>query len=190
MQTSAAPDPAHTRTRPAHWLAIAAALAAVVTGAGLLQPDQATASRAATDPGRTITAAPAPDPSRVRLPLECGTVAGIATKQATGDLDGDGRPETVVAGRCAAGSGTPPSGLYVLTGAGDPTPRLIATLLEPAHGQSVAELAINDGVISATLLGYSSPDVPGCCPDQREQTEWQWRDGKFVRAPQAGTRGV
>lgn len=106
-------------------------------------------------------------------------------KQAPGDLDGDGRPETVAVARCAAGSGTPPSGVYVLTQGSGVTPRVVATLVDPAQEMSVGDFAVRDGIISATLLGYSSAAVPRCCPDQQEEVTWQWQGGAFVRATQA-----
>lgn len=125
MQTSDLPDLAHTDTTPMHWLATATAMAAVIAGAGMLQPDDATASAS---PSHRTTAqhgtAPvaAPDPAGVTFPLQCGTADSTVADQVPGDLDGDGRPETVAVARCAAGSGTPPSGVYVLTREAGPHP--------------------------------------------------------------------
>ncbi|MER5770522.1 hypothetical protein [Streptomyces sp. NPDC001985] len=196
MQTSALPDLAHTRTRPVHWLATAAAMAAVVAFAGLVQPGAATASHAGegpttrSGPGPADTAAPAPDPDRVTLGPECGRAAAVVVKEATGDLDGDGRPETVVAARCDAGGGNPPSGIYVLAADRKGAPRVVATLLDPAERQSVGELAVRDGAVAATLFGYSSPDVPSCCPDVRDKAEWRWKGGKFLRTAQSEPRAL
>ncbi|MFF3290025.1 hypothetical protein [Streptomyces sp. NPDC003023] len=193
MQNSVAvPDLAHTHARPVHWLATAAAMAAVVAGAGLLQPEAATASQpgGGTETTTAAAAAPAPDPAAVRLPVECGGLPSVVTQRATGDLDGDGTPETVVAARCDAGSGTPPSGIYVLATGRDAGPRVVATLLDPAGKQSVGALAVRDRTITATLLGYSSAAVPSCCPDEREKVKWQWQGGKFVRSAQAAARGM
>ncbi|GAA2232177.1 hypothetical protein GCM10010232_18700 [Streptomyces amakusaensis] len=178
MQTSALPDLAHNRSRPVHWLATAAATAAVVALAGLLQPGAATASQ----PDRAAPAAgrPAPD-VRTPLPLECGSVPSAVVREAVGDLDGDGGLERVVVARCQAGSGTPPSGIYVLAAGRDGTGRVVATLIGPERRQSVERLAIRNGTISAALLGYSSDQVPSCCPDEREEAEWRWSDGKFLR---------
>ncbi|MBT2367470.1 hypothetical protein J7E88_19705 [Streptomyces sp. ISL-10] len=193
MQNSAAvPDLAHTHARPVHWLATATAMAAVVAAAGFVQPDAATASQKGSEP-RTATAAapvPAPDPAGVPLPLECGAVGSVVTKRATGDLDGDGSPETVVAARCDAGSGTPPSGVYVLAAGRGTAARVVATLVQPAEKLSAGALAVRDGAITATLLGYSSPQVPSCCPDEQERVEWRWRGGKFVRAALPEARGM
>ncbi|MEV4330192.1 hypothetical protein AB0K02_06580 [Streptomyces sp. NPDC049597] len=193
MQNSAAvPDLAHTHARPVHWLATATAMAAVVAAAGFVQPDAATASQKGSE-SRTVTApasASAPDPAGVELPLECGGVDSVVTKRATGDLDGDGGPETVVAARCAAGSGTPPSGVYVLAAGRGTAARVVATLVQPVEKLSVGSLAVRDGVITATLLGYSSPQVPSCCPDEQEKAEWRWQGGKFVRAVPPEARGM
>ena len=190
MQTSAVPDLAHTHARPVHWLATAAAMAAVVAGAGLLQPDAATASQSGSQPQTATAAAPAPDPTAAELPLQCAGLKSVVTRKASGDLDGDGSPETVAVARCDAGSGTPPSGVYVITQGSGTEPRVVATLVEPAQKLSVGALAVRDGVITATLLGYSSPNVPSCCPDELEKAKWQWKGGKFVRTAQSEARSV
>ncbi|MFE2035805.1 hypothetical protein [Streptomyces scopuliridis] len=197
MQLSDAPDLAHTRPRPVHWLATATAMAAVVALAGLLQPGAATASQSgsgspkAAAPGRAPL--PAPDPSGVDFPLECGGVGTTVVKKASGDLDGDHNPETVAVVRCAAGSGTPPNGVYVLTRTGgeDEKARIVATLVDPKEKLTVGpDFAVRDGEIIATLLGYSGPAVPSCCPDEEQRVSWQWRNGAFVRGERPVARSV
>ncbi|MGW1886213.1 hypothetical protein [Streptomyces sp. NPDC001970] len=183
MQTSATlPDLAHTHTRPVHWLATATAMAAVVAGAGLLQPDAAKADQSGSEVA--TAAAPAPDAAAVELPLECGGAGTAVVKRASGDLDGDGGDETAVVARCEAGSGTPPSGIYVIARSSAGQPRVVATLVDPSERLSVTDFAVRDGAVTATLLGYSSPDVPRCCPDEREKVKWQWSGGKFVESVQ------
>ncbi|MFI2781789.1 hypothetical protein [Streptomyces sp. ALB3] len=195
MQTSALPDLAHTGAKAVHWLATATAMAAVVAVAGLLQPEAATATaeaseqRVATQHGGT----PAPDPESVAFPLDCGAAGRTVADSAPGDLDGDGRPETVAVVRCAAGSGTPPSGIYVVTQPSGAPPRVVATLVDPAQKLNVTDFTVRDGRISATLLGYSSAEVPRCCPDELEKATWRWKGSAFVRSatPAASTaRGV
>ncbi|PZT75308.1 MULTISPECIES: hypothetical protein [unclassified Streptomyces] len=186
MQTSALPDLAHNDSKPMHWLATATAMAAVVALAGLFQPDASASTSTRSTPAqqRQTERAAAPDPAEADFPLDCGTVGHTVAKQAPGDLDGDDRPETVAVVHCAAGSGTPPSGVYVLTQRSGSAPRVVATLVEPAQQFSVGDFAVRDGVISATLLGYSSSSVPSCCPDQQEKVTWQWQNGAFVRNSQ------
>ncbi|MFJ6252227.1 MULTISPECIES: hypothetical protein [unclassified Streptomyces] len=193
MQLPAAPDLtdlAHTHAGPMHWLATATATAAVVALAGLLQPGPAgtatTATAAAPRP------AAAPEAASAAYPLECAGGPHTVARRVSGDLDGDGNPETVAVVHCEAGSGTPPSGIYVLTrgeGAGAPA-RVVATLVAPEQHKSVTELAVRDGAVLATLLGYSSFDVPRCCPDEKEQVSWRWRGGAFVRAGQEAARSA
>ena len=189
MQTSAVTDLAHTHARPVHWLTTATAMAAVVALAGLLQPDPAGAAGAHGAPAPR----PAPDSDTARFPLECGGNPSTIAQRATGDLDGDGNPETVAVVHCEAGSGTPPSGIYVLThgkGTGTPAARVVATLVEPSQQKNVSGFTVSGGAVHATLLGYSTPDVPSCCPDQHEQVSWRWQGGTFVRTAQNQARAV
>lgn len=200
MQLSDVPDLAHTRPHAMHWLATATVMVGVVGLAGLLQPgDGAPRSGhgVATATTRDHAPFPAPGTAGVDFPLECGGVGSVVTEKASGDLDGDGNPETVAVVRCDGGSGTPPSAVYVLTrGTGSgasaaPPARIVATLVTPGDKESVGEgFGIKGGVVLATLLGYSTPDVPRCCPDEKERVSWQWRNGAFVRSDLADGRSV
>ncbi|MFF2384719.1 hypothetical protein [Streptomyces sp. NPDC058108] len=191
MQQSVVPELAHTHTRPIHWLATATALAGVVALSSVVQPGSATAAQ----PGAAAKAAPAaiapPDPAAVTFPIDCGPAEAVVRKKASGDLDGDGSPETVAVVHCDAGSGTPPDGVYVLTGGGaGKAPRVVATLVAPKDRLTVTDFAVRDGAVTATLLGYSSADVPSCCPDVKEGAKWQWRNGAFIRSTPSGAQSV
>ncbi|MFF8231698.1 hypothetical protein [Streptomyces caelestis] len=192
MQPSAVPELAHTHTRPIHWLATATAVAGVVALSSFLQPGAATAAQAAGPATRSAPAnATAPDPAAVEFPIECGPVKALVEKKASGDLDGDGKPETVAVVHCNSPMGTPPDGVYVLTRRGDGgEPRVVATLLDPKDGTTVSDFAVRDGAVTATLLGYSSSDVPRCCPDVRSDVKWRWQNGAFMRSAPAGARSV
>ncbi|MET9765707.1 hypothetical protein ABZ016_42710 [Streptomyces sp. NPDC006372] len=192
MQPSAVPELAHTHTRPIHWLATATAVAGVVAFSSFLQPDAATAAQAA---GPRTKSAPAhfapPDPAAVTFPIECGPVQAVVKKKASGDLDGDGSPETVAVVHCDSPMGTPPDGVYVLTRDGDSgKPRVVASLLDPQKRTNVSDFAVRHGAVTATLLGYSSADVPRCCPDMKSDVKWRWQDGSFVRSTPSGARSV
>ncbi|MER5933115.1 hypothetical protein [Streptomyces sp. NPDC002054] len=194
MHNPAEPALPHTHARPLHWLTTAAAMAAIIAAAGLLQPTPAAGARTPTPTPKAAAApgpqapgtqpapqAPAPDPQAAAYPLDCRGGPHQITGTAQGDLDGDGHPDTVVAVRCEAGLGTPPNALYVL--APDPADRtrsrVVATLLPAERRRHVTELAVRDGAVTATLLGYSAPEVPRCCPDTREHAKWAWTAGKF-----------
>ncbi|MGE9694480.1 hypothetical protein ACQKFA_11920 [Streptomyces sp. CH6] len=194
MQHSVEPELAHTRTTPLHWLAVAAALCAVISLSSVFQPDEAGATpHPAPAPSPSSHAAarpvPAPDASLATYPLTCPAPPGEKAEPPTlaahvaGDLDGDGSPETVALVHCAAGSGNPPEGLYVLTRtAARKTPRVVATLLDPAEQRTVEDLAIRRGQVRASVLGYSSLDVPRCCPDVHQATAWTWHGKSFTRS--------
>ncbi|MEY2247904.1 hypothetical protein AB8A21_34065 [Streptomyces sp. BF23-18] len=194
MQQSVVPELAHTQTSPIQWVATATAIAGVVALSSLVQPDPATAAQSGKGPSAAAApAAPAkaPDPAGVDYPIDCGPVKVLVQKKASGDLDGDGRPETVAVVRCDAGSGTPPNGVYVLTQAEEARrPRIVATLIDPKDRLSVTDFAVRDGDVTATLLGYSSADVPSCCPDLRQTAKWQWKNGAFIRSTPPEARGA
>ncbi|MFF2995475.1 hypothetical protein ACFVTC_13015 [Streptomyces sp. NPDC057950] len=191
MQQSVVPELAHTHTRPIHWLATATAVAGVVALSSVVQPGSATAAQ----PGPGAKAAPAaiapPDPAAVTFPVDCGPTEVVVQKKASGDLDGDGSPETVAVVRCDAGSGTPPNGVYVLTqGGAAKKPRIVATLVDPKDRLSVTGFAVRDGAVTATLLGYSSADVPSCCPDVKDRAKWQWKNGAFIRSTPSDAQSI
>ncbi|MFF4589455.1 hypothetical protein [Streptomyces sp. NPDC001388] len=188
MQQSAVPELAHTHTRPIHWVATATAVAGVVALSSVLQPRPATAAQATEAPPR---AAAAPATTGIDFPIDCGPVKALVQKKASGDLDGDGTPETVASVHCDAPMGTPPDGVYVLTrSAGSTHARVVATLVDPKDRTTVTSLTVTDGAVLATLLGYSSADVPSCCPDVKDSAKWQWKDNAFVRSTPAGAHSV
>ncbi|MGW4564549.1 hypothetical protein ACWEN3_19745 [Streptomyces sp. NPDC004561] len=193
MQQSAVPELAHTHTRPIHWVATAAAVAGVVALSSFVHPGSATAAQPAA--GTEVKSAPAavapPGTTGVKFPLRCGPVKAVVVKKATGDLDGDGRPETVAVVHCDAPMGTPPDGVYVLTRSADGgAARVVATLVDPKDRVTVTDFAIRTGTVSATLLGYSSDAVPSCCPDMKTPATWRWNGNAFLRSTSSGAHTV
>ncbi|MGW0767985.1 hypothetical protein [Streptomyces sp. NPDC002676] len=193
MQPSAVPELAHAHTRPIHWVATATAVAGVVALSALVQPGSATAAQPT--PGTETRSAPAavaaPSTTGVAFPLNCGPVKAIVVKKATGDLDGDGRPETVAVVHCNAPMGTPPDGVYVLTrGTDNGKARVVATLVDPKERLTVTDFVLRERTVSATLLGYSSDDVPSCCPDVKTATAWKWNGSAFIRSTPAAAHSV
>ncbi len=194
MQPSAGPDALpHTRTRLVHWTATAAALSAVLGLSAVVQPPGAMAGQAG-----SVTADDGPDAALARYPMDCGpreerAVAVLDT--ASADFDEDGRAETVALVRCDTPAGTPPSGIYVLAHPAeqDGRPRIVETLLSPDEGMSTRGLTVSEHrgrTIAVTLLGYSSDDVPRCCPDQQRKVTWEWEDGRFVLVPEPVAQSV
>ncbi|MGW2487195.1 hypothetical protein ACWCV9_08215 [Streptomyces sp. NPDC001606] len=193
MQQSAVPELAHTQTRPIHWVATATAVAGVVALSSVLQPGSATAAQRtpATGTKPAPAAAAPPATTGVAFPLNCGPVKALVAKKASGDLDGDGRPETVAVVHCDSAMGTPPDGVYVVTRPADGgTPRVVATLVDPKDRLTVTDFTLHARTVGATLLGYSSDDVPNCCPDLKTPASWQWNGHAFIRSTPAAAHSV
>lgn len=190
MQPSAGPDLPHTHPRVVHWLATAAVLGAVLGAAALIQPSDATATTAVTRASTGTTTGP--DPDRASYPMDCGPWDVAVVTRESVDFDGDGSDETVAHVRCATGTGTPPSGLYVLTGSADGggEPRVAETLVDPQEQLTVEKLTVRGRTVAAKLRGYSSDDVPRCCPDMERSVKWDWDDGKFALQAAPVTTGV
>ena len=174
--------PAHARSGPKHWLLVAAGCAAVVAGAVAADPAEGTPAASRPTAGPAPSAA-APDPAKAELPLDCGPFPVSVVLKVSADL-GDGRPSTVVAAHCAADNGTPPDGVFVLAAGPDGRPVVAATLLDPAADNlTVTALTVrSDGEIRGTAKGYSSEDVPRCCPDRSLALSWRRHGGDWVRA--------
>jgi hypothetical protein len=144
-------------------------------------------------PASAGTLAGAPDAKKAHYPLDCAGNPVDVVDHASGDLDHDGRPDTVAVVRCQSGSGTPPSGVYVLSQgpSGSTTPRIVETLVNPKDQRSIKDLRISAlGAVTATVLGYSSGDVPRCCPDQQRDYTWLWRSGTYYAIPGTLTSSV
>lgn len=192
MQPSAGQDVdlPHTRAGRVHWITTAAAVGAVVAAMAAIQPADAsprthTAAAPAGTEGPAAPVAP-PDPLAVTYPLTCapGTKPDVVSR-VSGDLDGDGRPETAVVVRCHSDTGTPPSGVYILSApakAGGP-PRIAVALVKPQDNRQIQDFRLEDGTVKATVLGFSSDSVPQCCPDMSRTYTWEWRGDRYVALP-------
>ena len=192
VQQSAVPELAHTHTRPIHWLATATALAGVVALSSALQPDAARAAQPAPrrDPARGRRGRP-PTPPRSTSRSTAGPRGVVVTKKASGDLDGDGRPETVAVVHCDASMGTPPDGVYVLTRSADAAqPRVVATLVEPEGPQDRHRLRRpgrgRHRDPARLLVGRRAQLLPR----RHGPRKWQWKNGAFVRSTPAGAQNV
>lgn len=113
-------------------------------------------------------------------PLSCDGTGEKVESVHLGDLNGRPPSEAVVAVRCDAGAGSPPSGLYVYAGRlGDV--RLLGTLLRPEDDVLLTSVSVRGEVVTATGTTYSSDQVPRCCPDERFAGSWRWDGGTFRR---------
>ncbi|MGY1640879.1 hypothetical protein ACI782_07050 [Geodermatophilus sp. SYSU D00703] len=111
------------------------------------------------------------------------------TAEATGDVDGDGAPDTVVLLRC---SPQPSNGIVeevqVFAASGErlgslPSPRTLreATILAPVY--EPAELSVQDGDVVAGMTAYAPEDSHASGPSVPLTVEWHWNGRDFVRVP-------
>jgi len=169
-----------------HWITTAAALGAVVAAVALVQPADASQRAAAGGSDKPPTGpVTAPDPAAVTYPMDCAPGVSVdVVSKVSGDLNGDGRPETVVVVRCHSDIGTSASGVFVLSA---PTsggaPRIAETLVRPQDDRQISGFRLEGGAVKATVLGFSSDTTPRCCPDLRRDYSWEWRDGRYVALP-------
>ncbi|SDO66298.1 hypothetical protein [Actinacidiphila guanduensis] len=185
MQPSAGPALPHTRSRGVHWLTTAVALGAVVAAVALVEPADASPTAAA-KPAAPPVHVPPPDPHAVTYPLTCAPGDAVdVISQAAVDMDGDGRPETVVVVRCHSDTGTPPSGVYVLASpkSGTGAPHIAQMLVDPREDRQISGFHVAGHAVKATVLGFSSDTTPRCCPDLRRDYTWEWRQGRYVAIP-------
>ncbi|MBM9509418.1 hypothetical protein ITX44_33700 [Streptomyces sp. KK5PA1] len=190
MQSPSGPSLPHTRARTVHWISTAAALGAVVAAAALVQPADASPTAAARPPAHP---AAAPDPHAVAYPLTCAPGAAVdVIAHVSGDLDGDGRPETVAVVRCHSDVGTPPSGVYVIaaSAAAGGAPRIVEMLVNPKEDREITDFRLQGRTVRATVLGFSSDSTPRCCPDLRRDYSWEWRDGRYVAIPAPAANSI
>jgi len=114
-------------------------------------------------------------------PVDCGgQTVGTAAAYPTPE---PGRELAVVFVTCVAGAGNPPSAVLIYDRAESPTSANLAqTLLRyedywtPEEGGTVA----SERQLAVSVYGYSSADVPRCCPDLNPQLTWEWVDGAYV----------
>ncbi|WP_335975346.1 MULTISPECIES: hypothetical protein [Streptomycetaceae] len=170
-----------------HWITTAAAVGALVGAMALVQPADAS-PKAAARPAATTSGPPvaAPDPNAVSYPLTCAPGAKVdVISHVSADFDGDGRPETAVVVRCHSDTGTPPSGVYVLSAPAHPggAPKIAVTLVRPQDDRQISDFRLDGDTVKATVLGFSSDDVARCCPDLKRTYTWEWRGDRYVALP-------
>jgi len=87
----------------------------------------------------------------------------------------------IVLVRCNAGAGTPPVALYVYDKA---TSRVAAhlaeTLIKDSDNWQAGAVNAAGTTISLEVAGFSSNNVPNCCPDVQAALTWEW-DGTRYR---------
>jgi hypothetical protein len=131
--------------------------------------------------GSSVSAAPALVPgSLLHAPLDCPAGIGVLVLQRLAvALD---HPFTAVVARCDSGAGSPPSGVYLVSGDGA-VARVVQTLVGPGQELQVSALTTTATGITVVAAGYSRPDVPRCCPDVTVTLTWRALGDRLVPVP-------
>jgi hypothetical protein len=138
-----------------------------------------TAPRPTASPGTGVPAIAAPRIEEIDYPLDCSGFGVVVDQAIDHDFTGDGVPEAIRVVACNAGGGSPPHAVLAYGSSPDGAPVLLQTLLDEYDGLRV-DLEMDSGALTGTAWGYSSPDVPGCCPDLEGQIQWRWKGSLFV----------
>lgn len=125
------------------------------------------------------------DWSAVQYPFECGTTRQGTVGWKVWDVayptpvDNVGRAVVLVT--CNAGAGTPPVNLLVYDSAtSSAAPHLAQVLIRSEDNWTANDVRVDGDQLALPAFGYSSGDIPRCCPDVTTTLTWQWQDGQYV----------
>ncbi len=89
---------------------------------------------------------------------------------------------TAVVARCDSGAGSPPSGVYLVSGDAGAA-RVAETLVGPGEQLQVSALVAAGTGVAVAAAGYSRADVPRCCPDLTVTLTWRAVGDRLVPVP-------
>jgi hypothetical protein len=86
-----------------------------------------------------------------------------------------------VLAQCDSGAGTPPVALYVYDGttSSPSTPHLASTLISEKERWQANSFSTSGGDLTMNVFGFSSNNVPNCCPDVRTTLVWRWNGSSY-----------
>ncbi|MGQ0632916.1 MAG: hypothetical protein ACT4P1_18020 [Sporichthyaceae bacterium] len=109
--------------------------------------------------------------------VDCAGAPLIQVRRHSYDFTGDGVGDALLAVRCDAGAGSPPS--TVLAIAARPNgPEVLGELLAADAGEVVSNLDNTGTSAVITAFGYSA-DAPRCCPDLQVTRSFRWLGESF-----------
>lgn len=116
------------------------------------------------------------------LPLVAGDVdcAGsplVQVRQHRYDFTGDGVEDALLAVRCDAGAGAPPSAVFAIA-ARPAGPEVVDELLKPDDGEVVKDLQATGPNAEVTTFAFG-PTAPRCCPDLEISRTYRWDGTAF-----------
>ena len=112
--------------------------------------------------------------------VDCAGAPLAQVRQHRYDFTGDAVEDALVAVRCDAGAGAPPSAVFAVA-ARPGGPEVLDELLSADRGEVVKDLQAVGPNAVVTTFGFG-PDAPRCCPDLEVTHTFRW-DGATFGAP-------
>ena len=109
--------------------------------------------------------------------VDCAGAPLVQVRQHRYDFTGDGVEDALLAVRCDAGAGAPPSAVFAIA-ARPGGPEVVDELLEPDEGEVVKDLQGTGPNAVVTTFGFS-PKAPRCCPDLQISHTYRWDGSAF-----------
>ena len=110
--------------------------------------------------------------------VDCVGAPLVQVRQHRYDFTGDGVEDALVAVRCDAGAGAPPSAVFAIA-ARPGGPEVLDELLSPEEGEVVKDLRAVGLNAVVTAFGFG-PDAPRCCPDLELSHTYRWDGTTFA----------
>lgn len=117
--------------------------------------------------------------------VDCVGAPLVQVRQHRYDFTGDAVEDALVAVRCDAGAGAPPSAVFAVA-ARPGGPEVLDELLSPEAGEVVKDLQGVGPTAMVTTFGFG-PDAPRCCPDLEVQHTFRWDGATFGEPTTAST---
>jgi len=114
----------------------------------------------------------------VRYPVDCEEVGWRVWDVAYAE-PAESHAVALVLVTCNAGAGTPSVELYAFDRTGRSSPRLSQTLVSAADNWQANHIEVHSDSVSLPVFGFSSVDVPRCCPDVTATLAWRWNGSAY-----------
>ena len=117
--------------------------------------------------------------------VDCAGAPLVQVRQHRYDFTGDAVEAALIAVRCDAGAGAPPSAVFAVA-ARPGGPEVLDELLSSDQGEVVKDLQAVGPNAVVTAFGFG-PQAPRCCPDLEVTHTFRWDGATFGEPTTAST---
>jgi hypothetical protein len=124
----------------------------------------------------------------ISYPFSCGSTlqgpVGYRVVQVAYPDPAPNQTVAIVMVECNSGAGTPPIDLLVYDHATSThAPHLAQTLIDMSAQYQASGFSATGNTVTVAVAGFSSPNVPNCCPDIHRTLTWRWSGGSYQPGP-------